>query len=240
MSNSVGKFRLDNQVELDNREEEAWGKANDRRGTAYAGNGVSYRDYAVAFAREFPIGTILTHQQFDEWLQRCGLLTIPPSDASKGSDAWMGHLQRRFQHRDKINKAATHPRMWERGSTPFVIAAYAGGYEVQAPHTAATRSHIGDSIMSLLETKKKQIAYLMQSSDWTQLPPYERVMAQEIYEDLSEYSEDMKTGADRHNKKVTRLQTRLRASIERGEIQSVDGSLKRLVEHQSGDDESQT
>src|SRR6187399_2232936 len=91
------------------QEDEMWGRANDRRGTAFASNGTSYADYAVEFVGEFPIGSILTQHQFDEWLQWRGLLTIPSLGASKSSDAWMGHLQRRYQNRVKINKAATHP-----------------------------------------------------------------------------------------------------------------------------------
>lgn len=230
MLNAVG------QVRQEQFEEEAWGKVNDRRGTAYAGNGVSYTDYAVDFSRSFPIGTILTHSQFDQWLQYRGLLVIPSADAPKNSDAWMGHLQRRYQNRDKLNKAAIHPRMRERGSVPFLIAAYAGGYEIQAPHTAAVHSHLGDDITSLTETKKKQIAYLMQSADWTQLPPYERAVAQEIFEAINEFSEDIKTGADRIGRKLVRLEGRIRTSMERGEMQSLDGSLRRLVDHRLDDE----
>lgn len=219
------------------RDEELWGRANDRRGIAYTGNGVSYVEYATDFVRQFPIGTTLSTQQFDEWLQGRGLLRIPLPNVSKNSDAWLGHLQRRHQHREKINKAATHPRMWGRGSTPFIVAAYAGGYEVQAPHAAAARSHAVDRIASLTVTKRRELAYLMQSADFTQLPPHERMRAEEVFQAIEEFAEDTKIGVERLHNKFSRLASRLRSSMDRGEMQSVDGSLKRLVDQRSDEDE---
>jgi lipopolysaccharide biosynthesis protein len=159
------------------------------------------------------------------------MLTIPPEDTPKNSDAWLGHLQRRHQHRAKINKAATHPRMYEKEhSSAFTIAAVAGGFEVRATHTAASKNELAKRLATLTVTKRKQLAYLMQSTDWLNLPPHERAVAETIYDDIVALEEDTSKSAERISSKLERLEHRIQRALDAGDICSQNGGIQRLLE----------
>jgi hypothetical protein len=208
---------------------ERWGKANDRRGVAYAG-------LAKTFVLEFPIGTKLANERWDEWLQTQGLLRIPPANVSKDSDAWLGHLQRRHIQRNRLNKAATHPRMTDEGSTPFVVLSLRGGFEVQAPHVAASRAELPRKITSLTETKRKQLGYLMQSSDWSVLPAHEQAIAEAIYDDIDAFTVDTRTAAERISIKLAKLERRIRMLLDAGKVTPMNDGLRRLLGPAEDDD----
>ncbi len=202
---------------------EKWGKANDRRGKRYA-------DLALSFVADFPIGTHLTAEQFDAWLQESGLLTVPATYVAKNSDAWLGHLQRRHIIRNRINTAAVHPRMAETAQgVSFILVAIRGGFEVQSPQVAASKAELPRKIRSLTETKRKQLSYLMQSADWSALPIHEQAIASEIYDDIDNFVVDTKTGADRISRKLARLEHRLAVLMDTGAVKPTNGGLKQLL-----------
>jgi hypothetical protein len=199
-----------------------WGDANPRRG-------LNYREYAKTFVKDHPVGTVISGDDLDHWLQKMQLLTIPPLDSPKDSDAWLGHLQRRHITRNRINKAATHPRMTEENSTPFIILAIQGGFEIRAPHTAITKSELPRKLKTLIETKRKQLAYLMQSADWTALPPHERSVAETLYDDIDNFTDDIKIGADRISRKLAKLESRIKRALDDGSIKPKGNAIKQLL-----------
>lgn len=201
---------------------DAWGKANDRRG-------VGYTEVAVEFVKNHPIGTLLTTDEFDTWSHNRKLLMVPSKDAPKNSDAWLGHLQRRHIVRGRLNKAATHPRMTEMGSTPFVLVAHAGGFEVRAPHTAIGKAELPRKFKTLVETKRKQLQYLMQSADWPALPPHERAVAETIHDDIDNFADDVNIAADRISRKLAKLEHRIQKGIDAGSIVPANGGFKQLL-----------
>jgi len=209
-----------------------WGKANDRRG-------VKRTQLAVEFVKDYPIGTVLSAEALDIWLQDHGMLTVPPKDAPKNSDAWLGHLQRRHIIRNQINKAATHPRLLEKGSTPFSIDALAGGFEVRAPHQAISKSEVPRKVQSLVGTKKRQLAYLMQSTDFPVLPEAIRETAEEIFDAIQNYAEDIRTGANRLDKQFTKLQRKIQLKLEAGSIVPTNGGIKQLLASPSEESEAE-
>ncbi len=217
-----------------NGSSEPWGKANDKRGTAIDSNGVSYTEHAAEFVDAHPVNTTLSGETLDDWMQSRGLLTVPSSEASKNSDAWLGHLQRRHIIRGRLNKAANHPRMRE-GSTPFVLAAIRGGFEVRSPQAAFMKGELPRKIRTLTETKRRQLAELMQSADWSQLPVHERRIAETIYDDIEYYAVDTKTGADRISQKLSKLEHRIRQAIKSGELVPTNHALQYLVDPPSDD-----
>src|SRR4029077_3098858 len=145
------------------------------------------------------------------------------------SECWEGQLQGRDNARNRINKAATHPRMTEENSTPFIILAIQGGYEIRAPHTAVTKSELPKKLKTLTETKRKQLAYLMQSADWTALPPHERSVAETLYDDIDNFTDDIKTGADRISRKLAKLESRIKRALDDGSIKPKSNAIKQLL-----------
>jgi hypothetical protein len=207
---------------VDTITERPWGKANPRRGAGHTST-------AVAFLKDHPVGETLSPEAFDEWAQRHGLLNVP-TGAPKQSDAWLAHLQRRHQLRYNINKAASHPRM----DTPFVIEAVGRDlWEVRSPHIAITRSDMLQRVETLLVAKRKQLNYLMQSADWSILPPYERVIAEEIYNDIDAFQEDVERQASRLGRRLVRLEHKIRRAVETGEVQPVNGGIKAILDGES-------
>lgn len=195
-----------------------WGEANPRRGA-------NHEIAALAFLRAFPVGTTLTAEAFDEWAQTKGLIKVPVS-VKKKSDAWLAHLQRRHQLRYSINLAGSHPRM----ENPFVIEAVGQNiWEVRSPETAIARNQTTKRIESLTQTRRKQLAFLMQSADWSALPPYERIFAESLYDDINAFGETIEQSARQLNNKFQRLEHNLRVAVERGEIQPRNGGIKAIV-----------
>jgi hypothetical protein len=207
-----------------------WGEANDRRGKGHT-------DLAKVFVKDHPIGTALSADTLDEWMAQHGMLELPLPEAPKNSDAWMGHLQRRHIMRGRLNKAGTHPRMSEEGSMPFIITAIKGGYEVRSPEIAASKAELPRKISRLTQTKRQQLAYLMQSADWSALPPHERSIAETIYDDIDAFTADIKTDADRISRKLAKLEHRIRLALEAGEIKPRNHGIQGLLESSQPHDE---
>lgn len=201
-----------------------WGVANKQRGA-------KYHALAVAFVSVFPIGSRLDAEKFDEWAEDNRLLVVPPNDASKKSDAWMAHLQRRHMLRYNINKAATHPRMTEKGSVPFVIDTISTGeYEVRAPQEAMYAPTLPQRVDSLTKTRRKQLDHLMQSTDWKQLPAYYKANANRLYDDIDAFESEVDLKSRNLIKKFTGLQADLTAAVASGEITPSNGGVRAVIE----------
>ena len=200
----------------------AWGQASDRRGMGYA-------DLAKKFLVSFPLNSKIHPDQFDAWLHQHGMLVLPPANSPKNSDAWLSHLQRRHIMKGRLNKAASHPRMASEGSTAFSIVAIGGGLEVLASHLAVSKIELPNKLKTLAVTKRQQLAYLMQSADWSALPPHERAIGEEIYSDIDAFVEDTGTRADRISAKLARLEHRIGAMLASGEIVPRNGGFTQML-----------
>jgi len=202
-------------------EEKPWGKANPLRG-------INFIDHAIAFGREFPIGTVLSVENFDRWAAGRGLFVLPPKGAPKSGDTWLAHLQRRHQVRHNLCKASAHPRM----ETPYTIQSLTGHakFEVMSPEQAVSRNNIIRRLDNLLNTKRKQLNYLMQSADFGILPPEEKAVAESIYDDIEGFSRRVHLETELLDNKLYKLQARIRQSLERGEIRPQNRSFQRLIE----------
>lgn len=197
--------------------------ANPRRGQPR-------HDDAVAFVEAYPIGSKLTVDEFDAWAGSRGLFVVP-SDVPKSSDQWMAHLQRRHQLRYSINVSGAHPRMIERGHPPFVVeTASLGKLVVRSPEEAIRRNRVAQAVDALISTKKRQLRYLMESADWAALPQVERNIAEEIYDDIDGFREEIEVKTRRLNAKFMRLETTLRRGIESGAVQPRNGGIRALID----------
>lgn len=205
-------------------ESSPWGQANKNRG-------IRFHDLAMAFVDKFPIGTALSDAQLDRWAAQQKQLKVPPQGTSKDADAWLAHLQRRHQFRYSLNKAGAHPRMTENGSTPFVVESVSQGvYEVRSPHDALHKQTMPQKVESLVRTKRKQLTYLMQSADWDQLPPAERIYAESLYDDIENFESRVDNEATMIDRKLEKLRSKLLIGIQSGRITPKNGGIKAMIE----------
>lgn len=205
--------------------EKPYGECNPLRGANHV-------DAAMAFVAEFPIGSILSPERFDDWAHKKGFLNVPDG-ARKSSDAWLAHLQRRHQLHYNINKAATHRRM----DVPFAVEFVRNGmWEVRPPHISIAKTKITQRVESLLGTKRKQLDYLMQSADWNVLPPHERIFAESLYDDLDMYQQQIELHTRNLSNKFSKLESKIKRAVESGEIKPQNGGIRRLLGIESSDD----
>lgn len=200
---------------------EPWGDAHPRRG-------LGYHEIAVAFVKDFPVGETLTAATFDDWAQKRGLLNVP-TNAPKRSDAWMAHLHRRHELRYRLNKAGSHPRMIEAAQSFVIETVVNGTYEVRSPQSAVIHSQVQRKLTSLMETKRQQVAYLMQSADWGEIQPQERTLMEELYFDIEAFEKHVNLQADLLGQRFARVESRLRRAIEKGELKPLNGGLGQLL-----------
>lgn len=208
-------------------------KANDRRGTA------RYTELAIEFLSDFPIGTRnLEVEKIDRWFHEHGVLEQLPLTNDSGdplygrnSDAWLAHLQRRHQEIKKLNKSSAHPRLLDSGSQPFTLTPGPGGtYSVRSAYEAITGAELPKKVLSLTITKRKQLRYLMESADWSILPPWERAFAEAIDEDIDAFQNTIEAGANHLGNKLARLETKIRQSIASGEIKPANSGIQKFLE----------
>jgi hypothetical protein len=202
--------------------EPVWGEASSQRG-------LSHLQQAIEFVTDHPIGTRLSAADFDQWAQRHGLLNLPVN-APKNSDAWKAHLMRRHELRYRINRSGAHPRLREQNATPFSLdKVQTNLYEVRAPHASATLLGIPNKVASLVDTNRKKLSYLLQSADWDVLPPYERMVAESLYDDIDGFSDDVHSRCNRLDHKFSKLQARLKRAIDLGEIKPRNHGIQQLL-----------
>lgn len=209
----------------------AWGEAHPQRGA-------NYNDIARAFVAEFPPTTTLFVDDFDNWAQRRGLLNVP-TGAPKKSDAWMAHRQRRNDLRYDINRAGSHRRMHE-GSTPFVVEmASAGVLEVRSLDVAISKTSMS-KVETVCTTKRRQLAWLLQAVDWTQLLPHERAYAEALYDDISMFERRITLDADGLASKFLKLANKVRKALPDTGAPWPDGPVKGLLEEEISGGNSET
>jgi hypothetical protein len=99
--------------------------------------------------------------------------------------------------------------MIEAGEQPFIIEARSGGlYEVLVPHDSN----------KLMQTKHRQLGWLMQAEEWEDLKPDEQVMAKALYDDISLLGRTLNAHLDSLDQKFNRLSARLRQGIQDGRV----------------------
>lgn len=203
-----------------------WGEAGDKRG-------LTYTDMAAAFVAAFPIGkTLVTNElgisELDQWFHDNGYLNVP-FGAPKNSDVWKAYLQRRHELRYKINNAGAHPRMHDRGGAFTIESVGIGSYAVRSPQQAIANNKLAAKVLSLTETKGKQLDRLMQSADWEKLPPYEQVIAASLYEDIERFTASVHNDVTFLDTKFGTLRARIDALQTKGALDNVNGGVTRFV-----------
>lgn len=205
-----------------------WGAASDKRGS-------NYRAEAVQFAKDFPIGTTLTNDDFDKWAHHHGYINVP-FDADKQSDVWLAHLTRRNRLRLNLFKASTHPAMLEHGMPCYVITMSGSGMIVETPEVALQQTAFATKLDNLVGTKRKQLGYLMQSVDFNQLPSHQRALAENLYDQLSDWNSELRLQTVNFDRRLSKLTRDIRLGIEAGNIKPKNHALQNLLSGSNGEE----
>ena len=145
------------------RERAFRGQANKLRGQRYA-------TLAQEFLDTFPKGTQVLMAEFDAWCEAHGLY-VNQSGQPKDSDAWMAMLHRRGIWLKRLNKAAAHPRRHEENGGAYFIQHEGQHLAIVEPSVAIGKHKLAQRIDSLMVTQRIQFRHLIESQDWTQVPP---------------------------------------------------------------------
>tara|TARA_R110000868_G_scaffold378645_1_gene644121 strand:+ start:938 stop:1627 length:690 start_codon:yes stop_codon:yes gene_type:complete len=207
-----------------------WGNANPMRG-------MNFHDVAMAFGHDYPIGTQLSVDAFDTWAASHNYYQHEvPANPERSSDAWLAHLQRRFQLRANLNKAATHPRMNTAVSRAYTVDNVSHQtLQVKSPEVALSTNNMAVRLQSLCGTKRRNLSYLMQSADWSQLPPHEQAVAESLYDDIDKFERDISSNSSWLTEKFTKLELKIRRAIESGKIVSQNGGFQKLLSDNTSD-----
>lgn len=177
-----------------------WGSANPRRGKAHI-------DLAEKFQSRFPVGTKLSDEQFDQWAEAEGELSLPAG--GKKSAAWAQHLERRHQLRTKINRSAGHPRMREHGCEPYVIDWVGRGFVVNTPDQSEAIHQMLGVLLKRVKFKKGQLKHLLQAKDWDTMNEQERVYLMVIWDTITDASDVMSMQITQAVKRIERVAAKL-------------------------------
>ncbi len=196
--------------------------------------GAKYREYAIEFAKIWPVGSGLTWEEFCDWAFTKGLLDFPQPtqeelrSEGKQSDVWLAHLQRRHQVKQNLNKASQHSDMISHGGA-FSIESVRGKLLVKDVASVIAQCDVATRINSLAQTKTKQLDYLYQSTDWATLPPHERALAEALRDDLDDWVMVIDLQAKQHEKKFAKLTSRVKHLVDSGSIHPTNGGISGLL-----------
>jgi hypothetical protein len=203
--------------------------ANPVRGTGVTTSGLSYRELAVSFAMKYPIGTVIALSEFDDFAISVGGIA-PPVSTEKDSDGWLAFLQRRHQFKYSINKASTHPQMkLSYGVDPFLIETKGGAVTVLSPYEAATTPAVALASKSLLANHRTRLKYLMQSVDFSELPPAEQNLVVNLSMNMEQFQERMEFEASMLERNFARFRQSVIMLVDSGKITPSNGGIKALV-----------
>lgn len=187
----------------DKRRDPVWGRARSSRGQVQnGGNPDVYFEAAVAFLADYPVGSRLSDDDLDVWLENHGFLIIPPTNTPKDSNEWGGHLLKRKMERNALNKAAQHYRMFtEFDSETFMVEHIKGThqYEVRALHIAVFVNEWQQRADRHTATIKRQMQRILQGVPWEAIAPHIRANLVRVYRELTYFQEDTAIRAQRMN-----------------------------------------
>lgn len=182
----------------------AWGIASPKRGLTYA-------QHAIDFAAQYPINSLLSIQEFSDWLLAQQLI-IPPQKHTPHSYERYGFIHKLRAIRKSLNRAASHPRMHDTPYPPYIIRSKdrKTEYEVQAITEAIKQREEPKIIYTFVKTKQQNVQELMQGEDWSQIEPWDRVIAEQSFEDILKIATDVQRLTqevqERHAKLLQRIQ----------------------------------
>ena len=144
------------------------------------------------FIDTFPIGTIITTHEFDQWAIDNNLITDPETD-DKESGAWQLLLKQRNNLRSGFNKEGVS---LDKPEDRFTIEVYDYGvsykvFSINDSYLKAGQS-LPDKLKKTFNTKVKNLKILSKSSDVEKLPEMLRVEIDMVEIQMDQLSERIK------------------------------------------------
>lgn len=190
-----------------------------------------YTGLAIALIAEFPIGTKLSSEEFDNWAAEQGEPAAPPAGHAKDSDAQLAHVYRRNRLRNKINKKATHPRMRDLGHAPFSLDVTGlNSLEVRAPQTAALALDIQNRLDRYTDTQYETLDRLVGAIDRAALPLAESFRLDGVYKTLERFKRNIKFQIADVDMEIRETVERVKAFTAKQQKQLLDGNAQQPEE----------
>ena len=126
---------------------------------------------ATSFVRKFPVGTVLTVGEFDDWAINEELIN-DPGTTDKQSAQWQLLLKQRNNIRASLNKIATQSELFTPQDRFSVeVLNYGSTYIVKpiADHFESQVYGLPEKVLSTFNTRVNQLKILMDSTDMTKL-----------------------------------------------------------------------
>lgn len=210
--------------------------------------GSRYKDHIASFVDAFPLsedGKVAHYpvKDFDLWLERQGILTLPqmarhdgPSNedpwrpvAGAQSDAWIAHTQRRYRQVQELNKATAHTRVIEMGLVPFVVSVSHGRLTVRRTEQKVSLGDLPREVESILRTKRQKLDRLLNSSDFTVLPVSEQITVQSLMHSIQGYETLIFSASQNLRGHFELFRASLKRAVDGGDIIPKNGAINALI-----------
>ena len=131
---------------------------------------------ATQFANRFPIGSVITIGEFDEWCINVGLVDDPET-SDKESAEWQLLLKQRNWTRGDLNKISTGDSFPAEERFTTEVHSYGKSYIVKSVNDqfVASAKNLPQKVMKAFETKYSQLVKLADSTDVEKLPDAVRI-----------------------------------------------------------------
>ena len=178
------------------------------------GRGNSQFHLSEQFKESFPIGTVLTIEEFDAWAVNNRLMPI-----SRSQDA---RTMARSHLRKQISSGGTCAYREEMGEEGFVlnVSKHSVSYKVTPAASAyqMATEKLPAKVTSIVETNREKIATLRSSSDFEDLPLKIQLMAELFDSDIDDYQDVITAGGKRLLNKFSTIQ----AAVSRLKVEGSD------------------
>ena len=220
--------------------------------------GRRHHSAARDFLKKYAIGDTLSWEEYCTWAKEHGLFEgdIPPAEiqatqddvplydehgnpitvSNKQSDEWLAYLQRRHQARVNHNKAAEHDEMNTCGGAYTIAPVDGNTVAIKSVRSVFLDNKAAEQIDRFIKTKRRKLAYLFQSTDWSQVKPYERLFAENLMEEIDEWGDEISNRQKKLEGRFNRLRLRLEQQVNAGEIVPTNHALEHFIKEDEDDD----
>ena len=217
--------------------------------------GSKFKDHVASFAAKFPIQqkgepSFYPVKELDLWLADKGFLVLPemepaptngvedpwrPLGGAK-SDGWIAHTQRRYRCVQDLNKATAHSRLREQGINlePFSVTVSHSKVCVRHSELKVSLGDLPREIESIMQTKRTKLERLLNSSDFSVLPPSERNAVESLMLAIETFEGTLRAQSMNLTGHFRILRKSLQRAVLAGVIVPQNGAIKAIIAADEG------
>jgi hypothetical protein len=187
-------------------------KANPQRG-------LSHRDDARAFALKFPLGTIFTNSDFDEWAYECEYYPRVPAPRKGNEDskkAWCYHVYQRGRLRKRLNNAGCHPDMEQLAFKIVKREQRHDQWETITPLAVVQDPQAFDNLVRAVEGEREWFRFAVESIRWDQLQPHDQMQVQFACHNLDFLAKELAFKTNSYRELCEQYRATVNEAIQRG------------------------